>query len=47
MSGHGTECSQMHTSVRRAVAKITASWGVDYMLLGKYGNTWQIQQILV
>lgn len=29
-----------------AVAKVTASWGVDYMLLGKYGEQWQIQQIL-
>jgi len=29
-----------------AVAKVTASWGVDYMLLAKYGEQWQIQQIL-
>jgi hypothetical protein len=29
-----------------AVAKVTASWGVDYMLLAKYGGQWQIQQIL-
>lgn len=29
-----------------AVAKVTASWGVDYMLLAKYGETWQIQLIL-
>jgi hypothetical protein len=29
-----------------AVAKVTASWGVDYMLLGKYDGTWQITQIL-
>ena len=29
-----------------AIAKVTASWGVDYMLLAKYGEQWQIQQIL-
>lgn len=29
-----------------AVAKITASWGVDYMLLAKYDGTWKITQIL-
>jgi hypothetical protein len=29
-----------------AVAKVTASWGVDYMLLGKFDGTWKITQIL-
>jgi hypothetical protein len=29
-----------------AVAKVTALWGVDYMLLGKYDGTWKITQIL-
>ena len=29
-----------------AVAKVTASWGVDYMLLGKHDGQWKIQQIL-
>ena len=29
-----------------AVAKVTASWGVDYMLLGKYDGSWKITQIL-
>jgi hypothetical protein len=29
-----------------AVAKVTASWGVDYMLLAKPDGRWQIQQIL-
>lgn len=29
-----------------AVAKVTASWGVDYMLLAKYDGRWLIQQIL-
>ena len=29
-----------------AVAKVTASWGVDYMLLGKYDGVWKITQIL-
>jgi Putative lumazine-binding len=29
-----------------AVAKVTASWGVDYMLLGKYDGVWKISQIL-
>lgn len=31
---------------RTAVVKITASWGVDYMLLGKFGDRWLISQIL-
>jgi hypothetical protein len=29
-----------------AVAKVTASWGVDYMLLGKYDGRWQIVLIV-
>ena len=29
-----------------AVAKVTASRGVDYMLLAKYDGQWKIQQIL-
>jgi hypothetical protein len=29
-----------------AVAKVTASWGVDYMLLGKYDGAWKISLIL-
>ena len=29
-----------------AVAKVTANWGIDYMLLGKYDGTWKITQIL-
>lgn len=29
-----------------AVAKVTASWGIDYMLLGKYDGQWKIVQIL-
>ena len=29
-----------------AVAKVTASWGIDYMLLGKYDGRWKIVQIL-
>lgn len=29
-----------------AVAKVTASWGIDYMLLAKYGDRWKITQIL-
>jgi len=29
-----------------AVAKVTASWGVDYMLLGKYDGAWKVSQIL-
>ena len=31
---------------RTAVVKVTASWGVDYMLLGNYDGRWQITQIL-
>jgi hypothetical protein len=29
-----------------AVAKVSALWGVDYMLLAKYDGRWQIVQIL-
>ena len=29
-----------------AVAKVTAAWGIDYMLLAKYDGTWKISQIL-
>jgi hypothetical protein len=29
-----------------AVAKVTAAWGIDYMLLGKYDGRWKITQIL-
>jgi hypothetical protein len=29
-----------------AVAKVTASWGVDYLLLAKYDGKWKIGQIL-
>ena len=29
-----------------ATAKVTASWGIDYMLLGKYDGQWKILQIL-
>ena len=29
-----------------AVAKVTAAWGVDYMLLGKFDGSWKITQIL-
>lgn len=31
---------------KTAVAKVTASWGVDFMLLGKHDGKWLIQQIL-
>ena len=29
-----------------AVAKVTASWGIDYMLLAKFDGKWMITQIL-
>lgn len=29
-----------------AVVKVTASWGIDYMLVGKYDGRWKISQIL-
>ena len=29
-----------------AVAKVTASWGIDYLLLAKYDGTWKIGQIV-
>ena len=28
-----------------AVVKVTASWGIDHMLLGKYDGTWKISLI--
>jgi hypothetical protein len=30
---------------KTAVVKVTASWGVDHMLLGKYDDTWKISLI--
>jgi hypothetical protein len=36
----------LDTLDQTAVAKVTASWGIDYMLLGKYDGTWKITQIL-
>ena len=29
-----------------AAAKVTAAWGIDYMLLGKYDGRWKITEIL-
>jgi hypothetical protein len=29
-----------------AVVKLTANWGIDYMLLGKFEGKWKITQIL-
>ena len=29
-----------------AVVKITAQWGIDYMLLGKFDGRWKITQII-
>ena len=29
-----------------AAAKVTAWWGVDYILLAKQGDTWMIEQVL-
>ncbi|NNE68569.1 MAG: hypothetical protein HKN33_18535 [Pyrinomonadaceae bacterium] len=29
-----------------AITKVTASWGIDYMLLAKQGDEWRIDQIL-
>ena len=29
-----------------AVVKLTASWGIDYMFLGKFDGKWKITQIL-
>lgn len=31
---------------KTAVVKITAQWGIDYMLLGKFDNGWKITQII-
>ena len=29
-----------------AAAKVTAFWGVDYLLLGKYGDRWMVSSVL-
>lgn len=29
-----------------AAAKVTAAWGIDYLLLGKYDGRWKIIEIL-
>jgi len=29
-----------------AISKVTASWGIDYILLAKTGDVWKIEQIL-
>ena len=29
-----------------AVAKVTANWGIDYMLLAKFDGRWKIVEIL-
>ncbi len=29
-----------------ASAKVTANWGIDYMLLSKHGDRWMIEQVL-
>ena len=31
---------------KTAVVKITAQWGIDYMLLGKFDTGWKITQII-
>jgi hypothetical protein len=29
-----------------AAAKLTASWGTDYLLLGKFDGTWMITSVI-
>ncbi len=29
-----------------ACAKLTAAWGIDYLLLGKYDGKWKIEQVI-
>lgn len=29
-----------------AAAKVTALWGIDYLLLGKYGDRWMVSSVL-
>ncbi len=29
-----------------ACAKLTAAWGIDYLLLGKYDRKWKIEQVI-
>ena len=31
---------------RTASAKLTATWGTDYLLLGKFGDTWMVTSVL-
>ena len=31
---------------RTASAKLSATWGTDYLLLGKFGNTWMVTSVL-
>jgi hypothetical protein len=56
LAGNWNKAGTRDTSIKKvevldvldqtAVAKVTASWGIDYMLLGKYDGTWKITQIL-
>lgn len=40
------EVTVMDVLDQTAVAKVRASWGIDYLLLGKYEGSWKIVQIL-
>ena len=56
LAGNWNKAGKRDTSVKEvavldvldqtATAKVTASWGIDYMLLGKYDGQWKIVQIL-
>jgi hypothetical protein len=40
------EITILDTLDQTAVVKLKASWGIDYMFLGKYDDRWKIVQIL-
>ncbi|HXG87443.1 MAG TPA: hypothetical protein VNJ02_03825 [Vicinamibacterales bacterium] len=37
---------RIQRSVHPTLIKVTASWGIDYLLIAKYDGRWQIQQIV-
>jgi hypothetical protein len=56
LAGNWNKDGKRDTSIKEVVvldvldqtasAKVTAMWGIDYMLLGKYEGSWKIVQIL-
>ena len=44
--GSPKEIVLLDVADQTASAKLTAWWGIDYLLLGKYDGAWKISQIL-